>query len=114
MWSMVVLFFWITVIWMFISVFADILRRDMSGWAKAGWIVLITLLPFLGVLIYLIAVPRTARPDSSGPSVWGSSTPQRTREYGPADEIAKAAQLHDQGKISADEFEYLKEQALSH
>lgn len=51
-------FFWFTVIWMFISIFADILRRDMSEWADAGWILLIVALPLLGMLIYLVARTR--------------------------------------------------------
>ena len=45
------------------SIFADVLRRDLSGWAKAGWIVLIVVLPFLGTLIYLIATPRMTAED---------------------------------------------------
>ncbi len=58
LWSSLVFFFWFTFIWMFIMVFADILRRhDLSGWGKAGWILLIAILPFLGVLVYLIARP---------------------------------------------------------
>jgi Phospholipase_D-nuclease N-terminal len=60
LWSMLVFFFWFMFIWMFVAIFADILRRDLSGWAKAGWIVLIVVLPFLGILIYLIARPKTA------------------------------------------------------
>jgi hypothetical protein len=112
LWSMLVFFFWFAVIWMFIGVFADIFRRDMSGWAKAGWIFLIIVLPFLGVLIYVIARPRTA--DLTGEvGLWGP-TPRRIPEYTPTEEIAKAAQLRDQGRISADEYEYLKQQALSH
>jgi hypothetical protein len=110
---MVVFFFWFAVIWMFITVFADILRRDMSGWAKAGWIILIVLLPFLGILIYLIARPRTA-PRDVELFDWDTSAQRRTQEYRPADEIATAAQLHDQGRISAAEFEFLKRQALGH
>jgi len=44
---------------MFVSIFADILRRDMSGcWAKAGRILVMVVLPFLGMLIYLVARPR--------------------------------------------------------
>ena len=47
------LFLWI---WTAITVLVDIFRsHDLSGWAKAGWIVLIVLLPLLGVLIYVIA-----------------------------------------------------------
>jgi hypothetical protein len=110
---MVVFFFWFAVIWMFITVFADVLRRDMSGWAKAGWIILIVLLPFLGILIYLIARPRTAARDTELFD-WDTGGQRRAQEYRPADEIATAAQLHDQGRISAAEFEFLKRQALGH
>jgi len=60
-WSMVVFFFWFTFIWMFISIFADILRRDdLSGGAKAGWIFLVAILPFFGVLLYVMSRPRMA------------------------------------------------------
>lgn len=111
LWATLVFFFWFAVIWMFIGVFASIFRRDMSGWAKAGWILLIVVLPFLGILIYLIAMPRAER--EGDVYAWGPSAKPRP-EYRAADEIAKAAQLHDQGKISADEFEYLKQQALTH
>ena len=52
------IFVWAALIWMFIAVFGDIFRRrDMSGLAKAGWVFLIVVLPFLGVLFYLIARP---------------------------------------------------------
>jgi predicted membrane channel-forming protein YqfA (hemolysin III family) len=50
--------FWFMLIWMFIAVFADIIRRkDLSGGGKAGWIVLIFILPLIGILIYVIARP---------------------------------------------------------
>jgi uncharacterized membrane protein len=112
LWSMVAFFFWFAFLWMFISLFADILRRDdLSGWAKAGWIVLIVVLPFLGILIYLIARPKTAA--QYGPMV---GEPYRGGGAGrsAADQIAQAAQLHDQGRITAEEFEQLKQQALSY
>ena len=52
LWAMLVFFFWFIFIWMFIGVFADIFRRnDIGGGAKAGWIILIVLVPFLGILI---------------------------------------------------------------
>jgi Phospholipase_D-nuclease N-terminal len=110
--SLVAFFFWFCFIWMFISFFADILRRDdLSGWAKAGWIVLIVVLPFLGILIYLIARPRTA-------AQYGPMIGEPYREGGAgrsaADQIAKAAQLHDQGRITAEEYDRLKQQALSY
>jgi len=114
LWSMLVFFFWFAFIWMFIGVFADILRRrDLSGWAKAGWIVLILVLPFLGILIYLIARPATA--EQGG---WMFSERQGavsgSPSYGAADEIARAARLHEEGRITADEFERLKQRALNY
>jgi hypothetical protein len=55
MWTMVVFFLWILWIWLLFKIFADIFRRDdISGLAKAAWIVFTILLPFLGVFVYLI------------------------------------------------------------
>jgi Phospholipase_D-nuclease N-terminal len=56
--SMIALFFLILAVWLFIAVFADIFTRpDLSGSGKAGWVLLIFILPVIGVLIYLIARP---------------------------------------------------------
>ena len=62
--SMIVFFFWFMAIWIFIAVFADIFRRnDLSGLAKAGWIVLIFVIPFVGALIYIISRPKMTAQD---------------------------------------------------
>ena len=64
LWTMLVFFFWVMAIWIFISLFADIFRRnDLSGWAKGGWILLLFVLPFLGALIYIIARPKMTEQD---------------------------------------------------
>jgi hypothetical protein len=112
LWSMVIFFFWFAFIWMFIAVFADILRRDMSGWAKAGWVLLILVLPFLGILIYLISRPASERP-AGGLFAEPKATAVGTPGYRATDEIARAAQLRDEGRITADEYEHLKQRALS-
>jgi hypothetical protein len=58
LWTLFAFFFWFMLIWMFIMVFADIFRRkDLSGGAKAGWVLLIFILPLFGILIDLIARP---------------------------------------------------------
>ena len=55
-WDILIVFAWILFIWIAITVFIDLFRRhDISGWAKAAWIVLIVILPWIGVLIYIIA-----------------------------------------------------------
>jgi len=111
--SMIVFFFWFMAIWIFIAVFADIFRRnDIHGLAKAGWIVLIFVIPFGGALIYIIARPKMtaqdvqmmAQADAANKAVAGVST---------ADEIAKLQQLKDAGAITAAEFETLKAKTLA-
>jgi hypothetical protein len=58
MWALFAFFFWCMAIFVFIVVFADIIRRhDLSGGGKAGWIVLLVILPLFGALIYLIVSP---------------------------------------------------------
>jgi hypothetical protein len=55
-WSMLVFFLWFAWLLLLFRIFADIFRRhDMSGWAKAAWCLFVIFLPFLGVLVYLIA-----------------------------------------------------------
>jgi hypothetical protein len=55
-WTMMIFVFWVIWIWLVITVLVDVFRRkDLSGWGKAGWTVFVIVLPFLGVLIYLIA-----------------------------------------------------------
>lgn len=54
-WTMLIFFSWAIWLWIAIVVLIDVFRRtEMSGWAKAGWTVLVIALPFLGVLLYLI------------------------------------------------------------
>ena len=54
-WTMLFLFFWIAVLLVLFRVFADIFRsRDLSGWAKALWVIFVILVPFIGVVAYLV------------------------------------------------------------
>ena len=55
-WTIIVFFAWVIWIWTVIAILSDVFRRhDLSGGGKAGWTFLVILLPFLGVLIYLIS-----------------------------------------------------------
>jgi len=112
LWSMLIFFFWFMAIWIFIMIFADIFRRnDLSGWAKAGWIVLIFILPFIGALIYLIARPKMTEQDKEDMARMQEAE-RRVSGYSPADEVAKLSKLRDEGKITAEEYEEMKKRAM--
>ena len=112
LWTMVVFFFWFMFIWMFIAIFADIFRRnDISGGVKAGWIILICVLPFLGILIYMIARPKMTEQDRQM-MMEAQEQQRRLQGYSAADEVAKLAKLRDSGDITAEQFEEMKRKAM--
>jgi hypothetical protein len=118
-WSFLWFFLFFIWIWLLIIVFADIFRsHDMSGWVKAIWIIFVILLPYLGVFVYLIArghkmqehaVQDAQRQDAAMRQYVQSVTSSSS----PADEIARLAQLRDQGAITEAEFQQAKAKALS-
>jgi hypothetical protein len=108
----VITFFWVCVIWMFIATFSDIFRRrDLSGMSKALWIILIFVLPFLGILIYMIARPPIT--EASYEETMDFAGAPRGTVTSSADEIAKAQQLLNSGAITQEEFEKIKSSALA-
>jgi hypothetical protein len=112
LWAMVVFFFWFMAIWVFIGIFGDIFRRrDLSGVAKAGWLLLIFVLPFLGALIYMIARPKMTEQDREDMERMQQAQ-ARLNGYSAADEIAKLTKLRDEGSLSAEEYEELKRKAM--
>jgi hypothetical protein len=105
-------FFVVMIIWMFIAIFADIFRRnDLSGWGKAGWVLLIFIVPFIGILIYVIARPKMTEQDKEMMEK-AQEAQRRVQGYSPADEIAKLGKLRDEGKITAEEYEDMKRKAM--
>lgn len=111
-------FLWMMAIWLVVSIVVDVFSdRELSGWGKAGWTVLIAFLPWLGALIYLIA---------RGPSMnerrsrQAREQDEAMREYvrraaggtSAADELAKLAELHGRGVLSQAEFAQAKAAVL--
>jgi ABC-type multidrug transport system fused ATPase/permease subunit len=119
--SMLWFFLFFIWIWLLIVVFSDIFRSDdLSGWAKALWIIFVIILPYLGVLVYMIARGRkmhehaaeaARQQDASArayiQSVAGSSS------GGAADELGRLADLRDRGVITDAEFQQAKAKALT-
>ena len=118
-WTMLVFFGWVIWFWLLITVFADLFRRhDISGWGKAGWTLFVIVLPFLGVLVYLIAqgkhmAERKMADAEANRAAFDDYVRRAASDGGPSDQIAKAKQLLDSGAIDAAEFEQLKRKALS-
>ena len=109
---MIEFFFLFLAIWIFIAVFTDIFRRrDLSGGAKAGWVILIFVVPFLGALIYIIARPKMTAQDKQEMEQ-AQQIQQRIEGYSAADEVAKLAKLRDDGAITAEEYEEMKRRAM--
>lgn len=118
-WTMIVFFAWIIWIWLLITIFADLFRRsDVSGWAKAGWVVVLLVLPFIGVLIYLIAqshgmAERRQKDVQQAQSQFDDYVRSVSSQGQPADQIARGKQLLDTGAITQQEFDAIKQKALA-
>ena len=111
-WSMVIFFFWFMLIWIFISIFADIFRRnDLTGGWKAIWIILLIFLPFLGALIYIISRPKMTAQDVQM-MTQADAAAKAANAVSPADQIAKLNELKDSGAITVPEYEALKKKAM--
>jgi hypothetical protein len=117
LWTMILFFAWVAWIWIVITVFIDLFRRDdIGGWGKAGWVVFVIVLPFLGVLVYLIAQhegmrERSVREARSEQAAFDQYV--RETAGGSAAEIAKAKELLEAGTISQAEFDAIKAKALA-
>lgn len=112
-WYMLMVFFFFMIIWMFIQIFADIFHREnLSGWGKAGWIFLIFAVPFLGILIYVIARPKNTEQDKRDMEAMMAAQ-ARMQGGNAVDDIAKAQALLEKGAISQQEFDAIKSKALS-
>ena len=117
LWSMMLFFAWLAWIWIAISCFADTFRRhDIGGGTKALWVVFIILIPFLGVLVYLIAQHdglRDRSVEQAQAQQAAFDTYVKDAAGGSATEIAKAKELLDSGTITQQEFDAIKAKALS-
>ena len=121
LWTMLIFFAWVIWFWILIRVLVDVFRRhDISGFGKAAWTLFMIVVPFLGVLIYLIAhgqdMGKRDIDQAQGPAGAVRRLRQicgRTGGGGAAAEIAKAKSLLDSGAITQAEFDSIKAKALS-
>ncbi len=118
-WLMVWWFFFIAYLMVLFHIIGDLFRdRELSGWWKALWIVFLIVLPAIGMLSYLIARGGgMARRSMAAASEARAATDAYIRDVAsassPADQIASAKALLDQGAITQAEFDALKTKALA-
>lgn len=124
-WNFAWLFFWgfafIAYLFAIFTVLTDLFRdRHLNGWGKAAWILFLIFVPFLTVLVYVIArgrgmIERLERDEQGnyGPTPTTASGPAASAQPSPAGQIDSAKQLLDAGVITAEEFERLKNRALA-
>ncbi|GLW52919.1 SHOCT domain-containing protein [Kitasatospora phosalacinea] len=128
-WTMLELFLWILWFFLLFKIITDIFRSDdMGGWGKAGWTIFVILLPFLGVLVYLIArggsmqqrdADQARRADAAfqdyvrkaAGSGGGSSGGGASGSH--VEDLARLAELKNSGALSAEEYQRAKDKLLA-
>jgi uncharacterized membrane protein YcjF (UPF0283 family) len=118
-WTMILFFFWVAWIWVLVTIIGDLFsRHDTSGWIKALWTIVLIVLPFLGVLAYMIVngqgmSERAAKRSQQNRAQFDDYVQSVATSTGPAHEIEKAKSLLDSGAITQAEFDSLKAKALA-
>ena len=121
--TMLYFFLWIAWLFLLFRIILDIFRSaDLGGWGKAGWTILIVFVPFLGVLVYVIARGSSmqerdmqqARDSKQAMDRYITETAKGAAPASsPVDELTKLADLHKSGAINDDEFAAMKAKVLA-
>ncbi|MFF2043146.1 SHOCT domain-containing protein [Kitasatospora sp. NPDC058170] len=128
-WTMLELFLWILWFFLLFKIITDIFRSDdLGGWGKAGWLILVILIPLIGVLVYVIARGRSmserdvaqARKSEAAFKAYvrdaaGDAPPGGAGAGGRshADDLAKLAELKASGAITDAEYQRAKDKVLA-
>jgi chemotaxis signal transduction protein len=122
LWTMLVFFAWVIWFWLLITCFADLFRRrDASGGKKVLWVIALIVLPYLGVLVYLISNSESmadrniqqAQAQQAQFDAYVQSVASSGGGAGAAAEIEQAKKLLDSGAITQAEFDQIKQKALA-
>ena len=122
-WTMLWFFIWIMWLFLLFKVISDIFRdHELSGWGKAGWLIFCILLPYLGVLVYVIArgksmgqrdVKQAKASEAAFQDYIRKTAGTAPAGGGATDELARLADLKAQGAITDEEFEKAKAKVLA-
>ncbi|WP_406197246.1 SHOCT domain-containing protein [Kitasatospora sp. NBC_01560] len=126
-WTMLELFLWILWFFLLFKIITDIFRsHDLSGWGKAGWLILVILIPLIGVLVYVIARGKSmgerdvaqARQNEAAFKAYirdaaGDAPPDAAQGRSHVDELARLADLRAGGAITEEEYQKAKDKILA-
>jgi Short C-terminal domain/Phospholipase_D-nuclease N-terminal len=114
------IFFFVIWIWILITILTDLFRdHELSGWAKAAWVLFLVFIPFITALIYLIARgagmrDRTIKAQAEAKQHFDSYIRQQAHDGGgAADELHKLNELKEKGALSPEEFDRAKAKLLA-
>ena len=119
-WFIIVSFAFIAYLMVLFNILTDLFRdKDVSGWVKAIWVILLIIFPFLTALVYLIARGRGMAERQA--EAWGSARAAQDQyiksvagsSASPTEQIAQAQELLTAGAITQAEFDTLKAKALA-
>jgi hypothetical protein len=116
LYSILWFFLFFVEIWLMISVFIDIFRsHDLKGWAKAGWVLFVIVLPLFGILAYFIfrGDKMRAHQIQDRPDVTRFSHDAPAGDRSVVDDLSRLAELRREGVISEEEFQDLKARVMS-
>ena len=112
-------FFFVIWIWILITILTDLFRdHELSGWAKAAWVLFLVFIPFLTALTYLIARgagmrDRTIKAQAEAKQHFDQYVQQQAHTGSAADELYKLNDLKEKGAISGEEFDKAKAKILA-
>ena len=112
------IFFFVIWIWILVTILTDLFRdHELSGWAKAAWVLFLVFIPFVTALIYLIARgqgmrDRAIKAQAEAKQHFDSYVREQAHAS-PAEELHKLNDLKEKGAISGEEFERAKAKLLA-
>jgi hypothetical protein len=107
--DVVTVFMFVVWLWLLFTVFSDMFRRrDISGGAKAVWIIFMILAPYIGVFVYLISQGRGMADRSVQQAQQAREELRRVAGFSVADEIDKLDRLKTSGSITTEEYTRLR------
>src|SRR5436190_9102302 len=112
------IFLFVAWFWILITVIGDLFRdHQISGWAKAAWVLLLIIVPFLGTLIYLIArgegMRERAVKEQADMQKHMDAYIRETAGGSPVNELQRLSDLKQRGDLTDTEFEQAKAKLLA-